>query len=72
MNLYFLAANGDKRLVRENAEEKTALKDIEHYVNNINPTFKIYYTRMWYSEDHGGMMYDVGSHTEFFLLAEDN
>lgn len=70
MNLYFIRSNGEKRLVRENAEEKTVLSDIHSYVNNVNPTYKIYYTRSWYSEDHKGIMYDVGSHTEFFLLAD--
>ena len=70
MTLYFLDSRGNQRLVKENVEEKTAIKEISHYVNNLNPTYEIHYYRSWYSEDHGGTMYDVGSHTEFFLLAD--
>lgn len=33
----------------------------------LNPNFKIYYTRSW--DTTKGRMYDVGSHTEFFLMS---
>ena len=69
-NLYFLASNGDKRLVKTNVEPKTAFKHIGEYVKKLNPNYEIYYIRSWYSEDCKGTIYDVGSHTEFFLLGE--
>jgi hypothetical protein len=72
MTLYFIRSNGEKRLVKKNVEPKTALSEISHYVNNLNPAYKIYYTREWYDEEAGGTMYDVGSHTEFFLLVDEN
>lgn len=69
-NLYFIRSNGEKRLVKESITDQEVGKYIHHYVNNLNPTYKIYYTRSWYSEDWHGMMYDIGSHSEFFLLAD--
>ena len=70
MTLYFLDSRGNKRPVKTGVTPETALKEISAYVEQINPKFKIYYTRLWYSEDYKGTMYDIGSHTEFFLLAE--
>lgn len=69
-NLYFIRSNGEKRLVRENIDPETAMGYINEYIATLNPNFKVYYVRTWYSEDHKGTMYDVGSHTEFFLVGE--
>ena len=70
MNLYFIRSNGEKRLVKENIAENEVYSHINQYVNRLNPTYKIYYTRSWYSEDWGGTLYDVGSYSEFFLLGK--
>ena len=70
MNLYFIRSNGEWILVKENVTEETAVKEINAYVEKLNPNYTIYYIRSWYSEDRGGTMYDVGSHTEFFILAK--
>ena len=70
MTLYFIDARGEMRLVKKGVEAKTACKEMSEYVNSLNPNYKIYYFRSWYSEDYGGTMYDVGSHAEFFLLVE--
>lgn len=67
-NLYFIRSNGEKRLVRENIDPETAMGYINEYIATINPNFKIYYIRTWETEE--GTMYDVGSHTEFFLVGE--
>lgn len=70
MNLYFLSSRGEKRLVKENVEASAAAKEMGEYVKSLNPNYQIYYIRSWYSEDHKGTMYDVGSHSEFFVLGE--
>ena len=67
-NLYFLSSYGEKRLVRENIDPETARGYINEYIATLNPNFKVYYVRTWESEE--GTMYDVGSHTEFFLVGE--
>ena len=67
-NLYFLSSYGEKRLVRENIDPETAIGYINEYIATLNPNFKVYYVRTWESEK--GTMYDVGSHTEFFLVGE--
>ena len=67
-NLYFIRSNGEKRLVRENIDPETAMGYINEYIAILNPNFKVYYIRTWETEE--GTMYDVGSHTEFFLVGE--
>lgn len=70
MKLYFLSSRGEKRLVKENVEVSEVAKEMGDYVKSLNPNYHIYYIRSWYSEDHKGTMYDVGSHSEFFLLVD--
>ena len=72
MNLYFLDSNNNKRLVKKEVCAKEVGSVITQFVNNINPTYKIYYMRSWYNEAENGTMYDVGSHSEFFLLVDED
>lgn len=67
-NLYFLSSYGEKRLVRENIDPEAAMGYINEYIATLNSNFKVYYIRTWESEE--GTMYDVGSHSEFFLVGE--
>lgn len=62
-NLYFIASNGEYRLLCENVTWDGAYKAILGFLQAHN--FKHYYTRTWSNE--WGVMFDVGSHTEFFL-----
>lgn len=71
MNLYFKRSNGEIRLVKENATKDTAYNEIVKEVHRINPQFKIYYVRMW-GDDNEGYTFDVGSHSEFFYLCEED
>ena len=41
---------------------------IHEEIKKRNPNFKVYYIRTWGNPEKEGMMYDVGSHTEFFKL----
>lgn len=68
MKLYFLSSYGEKRLIRENIDPNQAMGYINEYIATLNPNFKVYYVRSWESDE--GTMYDVGSHSEFFLVDE--
>lgn len=67
-NLYFIRSNGEKKLAHENIDPEKAISYINEYTYSLNPNFKIYYFRSW--EEDGGIMYDVGSHTEFFWVGK--
>ena len=62
-NLYFKDSRGNYRLLHENVKETEVGTLIQIFLDEHN--FKSYYTRSWETEN--GIMYDVGSHTEFFL-----
>lgn len=65
MNLYFKDSYGNKRLIAPNLQlEKEIWVHIQKFLDDHN--YKSYYTRMWYND--GYTWYDVGSHTEFFLV----
>ena len=64
MNLYFENSLGIKRIIGTPADEKEAWKLIHNFCEERN--FKIWYVREWVR--NGFKVYDVGSHTEFFLL----
>lgn len=62
-NLYFIDSRGNHRLLAEGVVESDVSKLIKQFLDDHN--FKSYYTRTWWVDE--GKMYDVGSHTEFFL-----
>lgn len=65
MNLYFRDSYGRKRLLASNINSKESVwKYIQAFLNEHD--FKSYYTRMWYTG--GYTWYDVGSHTEYFMV----
>ena len=66
MNLYFQHSDGRHSLVAENVDPKDALSLIYADVAKRNPRYEIYYVRRW--ERDGVTTYDVGSHTEFYVL----
>ena len=50
---------------RSNSSNREEInKEINKFLDAHN--FKSYYTRVW--EENGRLIFDVGSHTEFFLL----
>lgn len=66
MNLYFQHYNGDLSLVATNVDPEYATELIRADVAARNPNYRIYYIRYW--EHDGGIKYDVGSHSEFYIL----
>ncbi len=65
-NLYFQRSTGEYLLIRENIKDvDTALAEISAFLNRHN--YKSYYTR--YSIKDDIVTFDVGSWTEFFVLA---
>lgn len=70
MNLIFLHSDGRETIVSNTATEENVITKIKEFVTKINPNFEIYYIRSWKTKR--GIKYDVGSHTEFFLLEGGN
>ena len=64
MKLYFQNSRGVERLIAEPSNREEVVKEINKFLNDHN--YKSYYTRVW--EDDGRLVFDVGSHTEFFIL----
>lgn len=66
MNLIFQHSDGRETIVSKTATEEKVYTKIKEFVAELNPDYKIPYVREW--ETKRGIKYDVGSHTEFFLL----
>lgn len=64
-SLYFERSTGEEILVRNHLEREEVFSEISQFINRRNPNFKIYYFRTW---GDNPIIYDVGSHTEFFKL----
>ena len=64
MKLIFQNSRGEERVIAEPTNKEEISKEIDKFLDDHN--FKSYYTRVW--EENGRLIYDVGSHTEFFIL----
>ena len=64
MKLYFQNSRGVERLIAEPSNREEVVKEINKFLDDHN--YKSYYTRVW--EDNDRLVFDVGSHTEFFIL----
>lgn len=69
MKLYFENSYGERRIIAEPKTEEEAMREIHKFCDDRK--FKIYYTRSW-QDDDGLKVFDVGSHTEFFYLDDNN
>lgn len=68
MELYFKNSQDIRRSIASNVKDKQeALKIINKFCKERN--FEIYYIRTWTQNDEE--YYDVGSHTEFFILHKE-
>ena len=69
--LYFKNSSGVRREIGRGAAEKDIFKIIHQFLDEHN--FKSYYTRSWISSSNElEKVYDVGSHTEFFICYNPN
>lgn len=64
MNLYFQNSHGQERLIAQHVNVKECYREINKFLDDHS--FKSYYTRMF--EEDGRIIFDVGSHTEFFIV----
>jgi len=69
MLLEFLRHNGEVVKVGTPSTMQEVDSMIRDYVKSLNPSFKIPYIRT-IEADEGTLLFDVGSHTEFFKLAD--
>lgn len=63
-DLYFVNSRNIFRKINENVTEEKACDLIQVFCEGYN--YKIFYIRSWQEENK--IWYDVGSHTEFFVL----
>jgi hypothetical protein len=68
-NLFFNNQYNENKFVTT-CEKEEVMKEIKNFIKQLNPNFKIYYIRAW--EEDNKTWYDVGSHSEFFFIEEDN
>lgn len=72
MNLYFLNADNEEILVKENVGpgadgmSDAALEDLKER----KPDFNSHYQRYWW-DDHNRFWIDFGSHIEFYICHEE-
>lgn len=64
MKLFFQNSKGKERLIAEPSNREEVNKEIDKFLDEHK--FKSNYTRVW--EEDGRLIFDVGSHTEFFIL----
>ena len=64
--LYFENSYGKRRVIGRATDENGISKLIKDFLDDHN--YKNYYTRTWINEnDNKEKIYDVGSHSEFFI-----
>ena len=67
MKVYFRDSHEKKRLLKEVETKESAWKVMQEFMDDHN--FQCYYTRLWFAD--GYTWFDVGSHTEYFLVNEN-
>lgn len=64
MKLIFENSYGEERVIAEVHSEEEVYKEINKFCDEHN--FKSYYTRTW-MRNNNEKVFDVGSHSEFFI-----
>jgi len=68
MRLYFVRSNRERVPLGQVYNNHETGIIIKQFMDEHN--FKSYYTRMWYEEKDKELWFDVGSHTEFFVVTQ--
>lgn len=68
MTLYFENSFGKRRRISQVYYMQEVNNIISDFLEDHN--YKSYYTRMWYEEDKKELWFDVGSHSEFFVVTD--
>lgn len=66
MNLIFQNSQKEERVIAKVNSDEEAYCEIEKFCTERD--YKIPYSRCWNSIEGNRTFYDVGSHTEFFIL----
>lgn len=66
--LYFENSKGERREIGKPKDCENAWELIHSFCEERK--YQIYYTRMW--DEDNAKKFDVGSHTEFFILEDAN
>ena len=74
MELQF-KSSGKRRTLGEVETLDDVYAEIQKFIDNANANkaegerkFEWHYTRMYYAKEYGETIFDVGSHTEFFVV----
>ena len=71
-NLYFRNADRSEELVQKGSIDLgNAMKIIDKDLAKRRPKFISFYKR-WWEDDNGNYWIDYGSHSEFYILKEEN
>ena len=68
MRLYFENSQGKRRYISQVYHMQEIFAIIADVLEEYN--YKSYYTRIWYEENKKELWFDVGSHSEFFVVTE--
>lgn len=70
MKVFFQDSKGNERLIKEVSTIEEANKVVDTFLKDHN--YKSYYCRVMGLENKDGVMLDVGSYTEFFIIRGEN
>lgn len=71
LQLFFRNSRDEYELVGCPANKDASFNLIMADIKRRNPKFKVYYVREYSPGDNGWLWFDVGSHTEFYVLKGD-
>ena len=68
MRLYFQNSMGKRKFI----SQVYFMKEISAIIADVleEHNYKSYYTRIWYEKEKKELWFDVGSHSEFFVVTE--